>query len=191
MVKVALSRDTLSPRLQRALKSITSPSGLPTVLGRAGANALRAHFRSRNRTANALGGKRTNFWSRVAEAVQSPRVEGRSISVHVSHPHIAAKLRKWTAVPRKRKRLAIPVDAEGHGRSPRTFSDLTLAFRRKGGRLTLLLGRMASEGQFKAIYVLVESADIPEDPRALPERSTVAAALERAGAIYLRNEADR
>lgn len=186
-VEIQLARDEVTPALRRLLREATGSSGLSAVLGRAGRNVLVAHFRERNQTPNRLGGKRTNFWSRVAESVDAPRVEGRGIIIRVAHPAIGQKVHGGTIVPRKAKALAIPVAARAHGLSPRSIPGLIFIPSQGGQSVGFLALRNAGNLQF--LFVLKKSVTQAPDPLALPPGRDVGAALERAGLIYIRRRA--
>jgi len=63
--------DSATPELRRIIGRIQPDGGLGQVLGRTLANTLKARVRERNRTPNRVGGKRTNFWGRIAQGVQT------------------------------------------------------------------------------------------------------------------------
>lgn len=181
MITLKLTRDTISPDVRRLLREAESNGPLARVLGRAAANTLRRHFRDRNKTPNALGGTRTNFWSRIAESVQAPRTTTGKIVVPVSHPAIAQKVFGGTITPKKSKYLAIPIDPRAHGKSPRVMPLLRFAMTRSGVKL---LG-LRENGRFQALYVLKSSVSQGPDPKSLPENDVMGAALEKAGEIHL------
>jgi hypothetical protein len=153
------------------------------VLGRAGANELKKHFRARNTAnPNQLGGARTNFWTAVGASVQSPNLLPRRIVISITHPAIAQKVYGGTITAKKRKHLAIPIDPKAHGKSPRVFTNLQYAMTGTG---TKLLG-LRENGGMVWLYVLKPSVSQSRDPDALPKDAVMAAALERAGDIHLR-----
>jgi hypothetical protein len=183
MITCKLDRDEVTPHLRRLLKQADSNGPLAKVLGRAGANELKKHFRSRNKTPNKLGGTRTNFWSRVAESVQSPRALPGRIVISITHPAISLKVHGGTVTPKKWKNLAIPIHPSVHGIKAQTiFNLLQFAMTRAGVKL---LG-LKENGGFKALYVLKKSVHQDKDPDALPKDAAMGAALEKAGDIHLR-----
>ena len=182
MITVTLSRDSVTPDLRRLLRDARADGALGAVLGRAGANVLRKHFRARNKTPNKLGGTRTNFWSRVAESVNAPRAKGKGVVIPVTHPAIAQKVFGGTLPPKKAKYLAIPVDARAHGKSPRVIPGLHFAANRKG-TMMLALGKGAD---FKVLYILKKSVKQMPDRQALPPDRDVSAAMTSAANIFFR-----
>jgi len=200
MLTITLTRDDITPDLRRILKSITPGGALGKVLGRATANALRSHFRSLNASRpNKIGGKRTNFWSRVAESVQNPQTQAGGITVAISHPHIAQRLFGGTISPRKKKSLAIPTSPKSYGTYARIYPG-KLAFipgtggttrgylvegqeqtitrgKRKGGKRTIPKPGGA------LLYVLKSSVTQRPDPSVLPKSATISAALTRAASL--------
>lgn len=185
MITIKLSKDEVTPHLRKLLKQAETNGPLAKVLGRAGANVLKKHFRARNKTGNKLGGTRTNFWSRVAESVQSPVSGPGKIVIPVTHPAIAQKVFGGTITAKKAKNLAIPIDAKAHGKSPRVFPLLQFAMTRAGVKL---LGMKDAGGKFQALYILKKSVTQAKDPKALPTDAEMGKALETAGNIHLRNK---
>lgn len=182
MLTITLARDEVTPHLRRLLRLAEGDGGLRAVMGRAGANVLRKHFRARNSQPNKLGGARTNFWSRVAESVHAPRSSGAHIVIPINHPAIAQKVFGGTIRARKAKHLAIPIDARAHGKSPRVFDALTFAMTGAGVKL---LGTREG-GVFRALFVLKKSISQRPDPQALPKDADMAAAVTKAAEIRLR-----
>lgn len=181
-VSIQVSSDTMTPHLRMLLRETSARGMAGTVLGRAVANELKKHFRGKNTKPNALGGSRTNFWSRVAEAVQNPKVAGDEIHVAISHPAISQKVYGGVIRPTKAKRLAIPIHASAHGRSPRVFGDLQMIPGKKGN---IILARSDGAG-LQALYILVRSVNQEKDPTALPKDSAVVGAMNRAAEIMAR-----
>jgi hypothetical protein len=183
MLTIKLEKDEVSPHLRRLLRMAESNGPLANVLGRAGANELRRHFRGRNGAqANKLGGKRTNFWSAVASSVQAPRLGARGITIPITHPAIGQKVRGGVIRARKTKNLAIPIHPQAHGKSPRVM-DLTFAMTKAGVKL---LGTVDNAGNPTWLYVLKPSVSQRPDPHALPTARSMGEVLERAGRLALR-----
>lgn len=184
MISLHLDRDEVTPHLRRLLKESESDSPLSRVLGRAAANELKKHFRERNKQGNKLGGKRTHFWSRVAQSVNSPASVPGKILIPITHPAIAQKVFGGMISATKAKNLAIPISPKAHGKSPRVFTNLQFAMTRAGVKL---LGMQDGNGGMDWLYVLKKSVSQDKDPQALPKDADVGRAMEKAGDIYLRN----
>ena len=181
MISLALTKDEITPHLRKLMQEGGTP--LLDILGRAGANVLKKHFRARNQTPNKIGGDRTNFWSRVAESVNAPHVTGSAIVIPINHPAIAQKVFGGTITAKKAKNLAIPIAPEAYGKSPRVFDNLTFAMTRAGVKL---LGRSIDGGKFQALYLLKPSVTQAADPKTLPPASVMVEALPTAAEIHLR-----
>jgi hypothetical protein len=182
VLTIKLTRDEITPHLRRLLKQGHANGPLGAVLGRAAANTLRKHFRARNSAGNALGGTRTNFWSRVAESVSSPRTTPGNVVVPITHPAIAQKVFGGTITAKKSRNLAIPIDPRAHGKSPRVFPLLQFALTRAGVKL---LG-LKENGTMAWLYVLKKSITQERDPKALPPTGQMVEALTTAAEIHLR-----
>lgn len=184
MLTIKLEKDEVTPHLRRLLKQAEPGSPLFRVLGRATANELKKHFRARNsKQPNKLGGRRTNFWSRVAESVHAPKHSAREILVPVNHPAIAQKVFGGTITPRKAKNLAIPIHPQAHGKSPRIIPGL---FFWRSARGTRGLGIKGSGGELVPLYVLKPSVTQSADREALPQGRQISDALTKAADIHLR-----
>jgi hypothetical protein len=203
VITVRITKDEITPDLRRILKSVQPGGALGKVLGRAAANELRKHFRELNsKRPNKLGGKRSNFYSRVAESVQNPQAVAGGITVAISHPHIAQRLYGGPITPRKRKALAIPAHASAYGVYARIYPG-TLAFiplRRGQTKGVLVEGqeRTITRGKNKGgkrivpkpggaiIYVLRGAVTQRADPSVLPTTARMVAALTRAAQLLPR-----
>ena len=183
MLSIKLNKDEVTPHLRKLLKQTKANGPLGRVLGRAAGNVLKAHFRARNsKQSNKLGGKRTNFWSRVAQSVQTAKMERAKIVVPINHPAINQKVFGGTIRARKGKNISIPIHKDAHGKSPRVFSNLIFAISSRGNKL---LGAKVA-GVMIWYYVLKKSVTQSADPDALPTDAEVGKAMEKAGDIFLR-----
>ena len=180
MVTLKLHQDSLSPDLRRLIREAESNGPLARVMGRAVANTLRKHFRERNRTPNALGGARTNFWSRVAESVQTPHQAGSKIVVAVSHPAIAQKVFGGTVRPSRWKNLAIPIHPSVHDIRARSIIE-QLRYIKKPTGVALFV--RITDGT--PLYVLKKSVTQAPDPKALPTDAAMEKAVTTAARIHL------
>lgn len=173
-VNLRLTGDEVSPDLTRLMRSSTAVGKIAGVAMR---NSLISHFRAKNAKPNRLGGQRTNFWLAVGNTCSAPAATGGKVVVSIRHPHVTAHVYGTTIKPKKARMLAIPVAAEGHGKSPRSISGLRCVY---SGKRPVAL---ALDG--KTIYVLKMSQRIPKDPTALPPDERVVAAVDRAVGIWM------
>jgi hypothetical protein len=177
--------DNATPEIREMLRRIRPGGGLGMAMGRGLGGVLKAHFRARNvDSPNRLGGKRTNFWSRVAQGVQQPVVDAGGVSVTVSHPAILQKFRGGTITAKPGKALAIPVHPAAHGKSPRVFDNLSLLI--VGPKKTALLARKErGKGRFTTFYVLKKQVTQAADPRTLPGEAAMLEGAAAAGRAFL------
>lgn len=199
MITIRITKDDVTPHLRRIFTRMQPGGAASKILGRAAANELRRHFRDLNtQRPNRLGGKRSNFYSRVAETVQNPREVPGGISVAISHPHIAQRLFGGPITPRKKKALAIPIHASSYGVFARIYPG-TLAFipsrTGRGGVLVEAEERSITRGPRKggkrrapkpggvAIYAITGFVAQRADHTVLPHPHRMVAALTRAAQL--------
>lgn len=173
--------ENTSVRLNALVQTARRPEALMREVGRRGANVLKAHFRSRDRQPNRLGGKRTHFWRQVADSVNNPTVQGAQAVISITQPGIAQKVFGGRITPKNTRALTIPVDPLAYGRAASVFEKQTgiklfLLRKKQGGLSRLLAGEDA--GGIKVFYVLASSVNQSPDPDALPARAAFLAALE-------------
>ena len=194
--------DHATPELRQLIADVEPGGELGKVMGRALATTLRTHFRQRNAKGNALGGKRSHFWSRIANAVQAPQVSQAEISVTVSDRAIAQKIFGGRIVPTNAKALAIPADKKAYGKSPRTIADLAFIPARGGPQVTIgylvegkagIISRGPRKGEATIrplkggvlMYVLRAWVDQAPDPEALPQTPAMLEAVTTAARTFL------
>ncbi|MGE9268663.1 MAG: hypothetical protein ACQKBY_11245 [Verrucomicrobiales bacterium] len=126
----------------------------------------RVKARSEHRTAGRLGAKPTGHLSQAYQGIQS-RADASGASLLVPRAsRLRAAFGKYTITPQSSKYLTIAVNAEVYGRRAWEFDDLE--FLRVGPKKTPILARDKGEDQLETMYLLVESAEIPEDSSLLP-----------------------
>lgn len=130
-------RYTLSgdPGLVPLRKRITDPKALLNVGGRAGRNVVQKHLRAKNRTSpNKIGGKRTNYYAKAADAVNFRIISDEAVVVSINQVGIALRFHGTAGLPGGRLRpvsaeyLTIPATPEAHGKRAREFGDLEVGF---------------------------------------------------------------
>lgn len=183
MITVTFNDHGFHNRLPVLFAHLRNPSVLMARLGRATANDLKSHFRTKNRTPNHLGGKRTNFWRQVADSVQNPQVSegGHTVNVAINHPAIAQKLIGGEIRAKRVSFLTIPVSPEAYGRTTRTFeaeTGLKLIFLKvgKGKTGNAVLATARGTG-LQIEYVLKKSVNQAADPTALPDMQALSVKL--------------
>jgi len=183
---VIISLDAKIPELPPVLKDPEAAfKAMREAAARAMSVALIRHFREKNRTPNAKGFKRSNYWSQAAESVTS-RVEGDAAVAEVRKEGVRLRLLGGTVRPKAGKRaLAIPADPSVAGIWPSEYGG------KRGGVKTFLLWRKGENRGFigtavkgqkepKVLWWLVSKTQHKPDPTALPEMSAMVAAVERA-----------
>lgn len=184
MIQMNVERDYTAARkeLFRLIDFAKNPAAMLRIVGRRGANELKSWFRRRNTTPNKLGGRRTNYWRRVADSVQNPVLEdARTVAIAINDPTFAQHLFGGTITAKIAGALTVPVAPEAHGRTVRVFEQETgiQLFRikaRDGGLSNVLLGQFGPH-DIRAVYLLKSSVTQAPDPQALPPRERFTAAL--------------
>jgi hypothetical protein len=180
------------------------------VLGRAGVRTIQDHLRARDAShPNALGGRRTHFWSAAARSTTYRTVSDGAL-ISISHAGAALQYFGGTVRPVNRKFLSIPAIPEAHGMSPSDFSDLEpitfrlpgrpplharvqrdqqrISFRkdtRKGAAEGAKRLKRGAETRGIIYFWLVKSATIGPHPDVLPPTETIQADANTAVASYL------
>lgn len=182
--------DATGRNLQALSARLANPDGLSKVVGRLGVNLLKDHFRSRNATPNKLGGRRTNYWQRVADSVQDPRVGNGEVRISINEPTFAQKVFGGTITPKAAKALTIPVNPAAHGVTAAVLESeigtkLFLVKKNGGSALGVLAARLGESKELTVFYVLVASVDQAPDPDALPPFESFASALVKKAEEYV------
>lgn len=192
--------------LGKLADSLTQRRPLNAALGKRGEVELREHFLQRNQEPNKKGWPAQNFWERIRTSTALLSADESGATVVIADPAFAGKTHDHTVTPKEGKYLALPAIAEAYGRSPRTFSNLEPVIRWRDGkrRAVALAERQATQisygGKRKdgsravkggrevgstVFYWLVESVRMKRDPRALPERAKMEAALREEAGFFL------
>lgn len=202
MILIKADSTQLEQRLPVLVRLARNPRQVMLGVGREAGNLLKKHFQAKEQSdVNQLNpGRRQHFWLGVARGVQPAMVsaDGLTTTVTIVHPAIAQKVRGGTIIARRVKNLAIPVEPEAYGRSPKTFEAETgkQLFVLKQGNTALLVRRIAGDQRvgIQVEYVLKHSVTQAADPTALPElgvgSSFEQALLQRAQGIVDRQLKD-
>lgn len=156
-------RDNATPALKSLLDSCTGPNINP-VVGRAGVNFLRIHFRRLNaERPNKLGGERTNFYAQAARGTNYTLLPDGVIlginQVGIRQRFYGGKIEAGNPP----KNLTIPADAEAYGKRAGEFYNLRFCMNPKTGKKWL-----ADKTTGKILFWLKPSVDQKADPTVLP-----------------------
>jgi len=156
-------------------------------LGRRAENLYRDHLNAREASSpNKQGFPRQHFWGRLRDATHfdETAVTDDEAAIRITDRAINAKIYGGTWGPRPgKKNLAIPLRGEAYGTQPSSglIPNLFLFRPKKGG---VYLGKNEG-GTLTAFYRLVPRVTVPADPNALPDQSTVAAAILQRARNYV------
>jgi hypothetical protein len=180
-VNVQIDASRAIARLQAAGQAI-APARLHAVMGRAAFNLIVGHLRSRNQAPNRLGGRRTNYYSKAADAT-SMRHDETAATIAVSQVGFRLHYRGGTVVPVNRRALTIPIHAASHGRRASEFPGIFRVNPEGGSPDALLADKPVEGGPLRFLYVLKKSVTLRPDPSVLPDpadiRRSAVAAVER------------
>ena len=148
------------------------------------AETVREHIRraagARHRTAERLGATPTHHLERGARETRAEQAGSKAV-VTVPIPGITRAFGDLHIRPRHAKALTIPINAVAYGmRAPaladRGWSLFTLPAR-EGPGVGILFGRRAGARSTVALYLLRESADVPQDRGLMPRDEEMGEAL--------------
>lgn len=173
--KLAPYRD-IERRLDAGSSASAAGEVLATVVQR---HVLRASA-ARHRTASRLGATPTGHLSDGAANIRMEKA-GRRAVVTVPIPGITRAFHALHIRPRTAKALTIPINAVAYGmRAPelaaRGWSLFTLPAK-EGPGAGILFGRRAGARSTVALYLLRESADVPQDRELMPSDEEMGEAL--------------
>lgn len=162
--------------LNAARQNAIRPAAGMAVAGRAVQNALRQHFREKDASEpNRLGGTRTHFWLEVARSItQTPAPQG--VTVAITDPRAAQKLKGGTIKPKRGRYLTIPIDPLAHGRRA---SVLAQQFGWKLFKRGMCLAANTGGG-IRNLYALKTSVTQKPWPGTLPDVTVLQNAVTRA-----------
>lgn len=108
---------------KQAVKAAADTEAGLKVAGAEVRKSLKAWLTEKNNSEpNRMAGKRTNFWSDVARSVTMPLTNfATSVSVFVTHPAFAQKVRGGVIVPKLKKWLTLPANPLAYGKPAASF----------------------------------------------------------------------
>lgn len=166
-MSLAVNMTTSGPAL-RFLTQLTNglqPGALNQRVGGVAQRLVKRHLRAVNATRpNRLGGRRTNFYGKAAQATTFT-VAGDGVVITISKQGMRQRFSGGVITPVNAKYLTIPATAAAHGKRAREFGDLKFAFiPGKGAALvrkatvTKNVGRKQKGGSY-AQQVVVQEGD--------------------------------
>lgn len=194
-IQVNIDSSGADTKLRRLFDVARKPGPLLTALGRTARNELVGHFRHKHKVnPNKLGGRRQNFWLKIARSTNAPKVNAadRSVTVAITDPRFGHKLFGGVIRAKRVKFLTIPLTPEAYGRSARTFEaetgkSLFFLWDDDGG----VLAHADDPGNVTAHFLLRRSVNQKADPTALPDmgpNSPFLAALETSAESALQRQ---
>jgi hypothetical protein len=198
-------KDDASPGIRRALAS-TKGSQILGAMGTAVKRGVQDHLLAR--PSNKMGWPTTNFYKRAARATTFAMDGKTSAVVSVNHLGITQRYYGGTIKPVKAKKLTIPARPEAYGKRAREFSNLVLAFGRRGpfalveahsqevsfGRQRKDGSRAVKQGAIVGggvLFWLVDSVHQDPDHSVLPTEAKTAEMAVAAGEAFIAREERR
>ena len=172
------------------------PDGAASAAGESLAGVVQDHVsaasNARHRTATRLGATPTMHLSEGAEKIRMEKEGGRAV-VTVPIPGITRAFGDLHIRPNEKKCLTIPINAAAYGvRAPDLQDDGWHLFTlpaRQGPGAGILFGRKDGMPSAVALYLLRNSADIPQDRGLMPSDDEMGEAL--AYGVTMAIEAER
>jgi hypothetical protein len=176
----------------RALSRTLEPGrtgALLAVLGGTLEKELRAWFAAANtEKPNRRNFPRQNFWAQVRTrtAYDPARTTANTATVVVADPRLRTHIYGGTLRATNSKYLAIPLNAEAYGKTPRSGLIAGLRFA-PVGRTSNTVGYLVRHEGDKVVnyYRLVRKVTVRPDPSALPPASLTGGALLRAASAFI------
>lgn len=142
--------DQVTPLLKQVEGAVRTDR-MNAEVGRSVVNRVQAHFfKLDQERPNALGGKRTHFYSSAAKSTQFTASADQAV-VSINELGIRQRLEGGPIAPVRGKYLTIPAIAEAYGKRAREFSNLHLIYRR-GEPIALVEGQATTVKHGKKGY---------------------------------------
>jgi len=194
MITIHLQSGQLTVALNNLARLSERPRSLLQAAARAVRRDLQRHFRDRDKQPNALGGKRTHWWSQVARATNISDVTDTQATISISEPGLGIKISGGTIYAKEAGALTIPIHKEAYGRRAKTVEMVTghkLFVVRIGKMKAAFLARSTGDDKLRLLYLLKKSVRVPADPDALPDRDRLEQAAFDAAEAQLKTEIRR
>lgn len=185
-VKITIDiADYTTPQIKALGERLGDRKGMHEVLGRSLERSVGDHFASRQGERNKRGWPSQGFWARIHDATAFAGASDSGATVAVADRAFAAKVHGARIVPKEKKMLAIPLRAEVYGVWPRAKTIPGL-FRWTSPRGNVFLAAPDKAGKALRIYwLLVGSANVPADPKAMPPDEAVYSGIAEALSDFL------
>lgn len=177
------------------LEATVDTAGAASAAGEELAGVVQDHVLAasgtRHRTASRLGATPTGHLSEGAANIRMEKAGGKAVVV-VPIPGITRAFGDLHIRPRNAKALTIPINAVAYGvRAPELadsgWSLFTLPAR-EGPGAGILFGRKAGQASSVALYLLRDSADIPQDRGLMPSDEEMGEAMARGVKMAIEKE---
>lgn len=160
------------------LRGLAQSADVPRLAAKAGGAVValvQQRLRDYGRThPNRLGGPTTNYYGRAADFT-GLRVYGGTVDISTTQVGIDHRIYGGVITARKGKYLAIPVDVQAMGKSPRSMN-LVPVIRFLNGKPRLLA--LAEPGTGRRMFAMKNSVRQFGDPAIMPSESEVQAAAD-------------
>ncbi len=182
-------KDGVTPHLEKLIETLGSKK-LTQTITQSIHDRIQSHLILVNgQRANALGGKRTNFFAKAADSMALIigadkgqvviRYRGFRYQLKGGTIHPSGCLSAITGKPIRH--LAIPIHAEAHGKRPSDLGGNLFVLRSKE-KNQAYLARPKGRGKNKELiflYVLKTSVSKKPDPSVLPTQADISAAVHK------------
>lgn len=189
-------QDRLTPDLA-ARASAMSQARLRPLMGKAAVRCFKSHFRERQQRPNKNNWPKLGFWADCSDATNY-QVVADGVVVSVNKLGIRQRLQGGDIHPVRAKMLTIPASPEAYGKRAGEFNNLRFAVLNghpalvEAERSDIHIGKrgvkhVSSTTGTHVVYWLARSVPQEKDPTAIPDKSTITAAITTALRGYITN----
>lgn len=198
-------RSDISQKFTGEQPQPVNPAAMNQIVGRSVTRLVTRHFQTYSaQHPNKLFGKRTNYVAKMGDAT-SFTADAQGVKIGIAHEGVRLRVEGGTITPKKGKYLTIPAVAAAYGKRAREFQNLSLMFRRIGGKVRAVAlavtdftpvgkgtpkkGQKAkSKSSGKVMFWLVRSANIPANRGLLPSDEAIMKEAINAVDAYLKSK---
>lgn len=176
MIRVSVTPDGNLAVIATEIRASLDSSKLLQAVGKAVQRKVQESIRSYGAShPNKLGGPSTGYYERAASKT-TLSVSANVATVNTSHIGIRLRIYGGEVVPKRGRYLAIPVDAQAHGRSPRDMNLVPVIRYFAGQRRMVALARQDG----KRMFAMKERVRQIGDTRIVPSQSEIQAVIDEA-----------